>query len=1012
MKKVITIIIVVAFTINSAVAYASSIKDALRPVATAVDRKRVVNSVIVNEHDELYLEVKNAQFAGRLDKTNLIVINRDWHVDLGVPEIAPPVSRDLEEHEAYRKQYLSARYEDGVNLGAVNFFHALGVDGSLGILVWVVPDKEIFEGVDFKGTEITDYQHDANVRLYFFKRAGDGRTYLFRDKKEGLDKGYEYVGETNPFELYVVTEDFLPELMELLLAGMNEGAIARKLVNSIDLDAFSSREDITEVGNGRFGRILRGIDLQYLEKVRRNLNDPRLHTGKSFFIVAKSPDQTPCEILEIWKNDTVSDGADAAKEKGIFGNRTVSISTKSSSSGRNNLFKNIATDPKAIPFLSETESSVGKKSFVILNPKKHGVSIHGSKTKAFDSEKSPIRRFFIRLLSPIRRLSIYKNREGAVKLYEYKQGEKPLSRPPAKSNGEADNITGKTDQADEGKASSAGESRKGMTRRSLLVTLAAAAAGLGAAAYFGPRILTTNGISYNKLEERLVELGYPQEVIPSIIREFRLLLSKVDSQLDIARLREELDPNNPQQLVPILTQLSALMSREGYLSHRLQQPLMRLLVSSLDISASEERDIFSILEDIDMPQEEREHLRGLLLSCVAISGLSFMLLNILDINTFCAIAPEHIFNLIPLSDGDYLFVDFSTYRSFKLDIAEYYEKKGEYFILKQKHRLPYRELLKLRKKVIRDNIVGIDTSQLAVKEVLNLLYPQFYKTDNPCASMYTNISAIYYKLGRYEEALANCQKAIEIDPRLAEAHYHMGNILSKTGRYDETIEAQKRAIQINPVFSDAHYNLAQTYVRMGRFNEAINEYEEAVRLKPYDAKVRTNLGYLYMEMNRDNEAMVEYHLALNHDPHYAGAYYNIGCLYFKHGKVDKAVENWAKAVKLDPKFINMVPNGVKENLKEMIEQLKDFPRQSKLENLIAIPATSLMLNDEVESGDQDAKAALSQVAREIASLLGFLDREEQITMEVTPEPVLPEEMPAANKISDKALTLTALDQAA
>ena len=57
-------------------------------------------------------------------------------------------------------------------------------------------------------------------------------------------------------------------------------------------------------------------------------------------------------------------------------------------------------------------------------------------------------------------------------------------------------------------------------------------------------------------------------------------------------------------------------------------------------------------------------------------------------------------------------------------------------------------------------------------------------------------------LGRFEEALAACDRAIEIDPRHAVAHTNRGNALRDLGRFEEALAAYDRAIEIDPRNAD------------------------------------------------------------------------------------------------------------------------------------------------------------------------------------------------------------------
>ena len=59
-----------------------------------------------------------------------------------------------------------------------------------------------------------------------------------------------------------------------------------------------------------------------------------------------------------------------------------------------------------------------------------------------------------------------------------------------------------------------------------------------------------------------------------------------------------------------------------------------------------------------------------------------------------------------------------------------------------------------------------------------------------------------------DEAIACYRKAIELDPKYAEAHYNLGNALKHKGQLDEAIACYKKAIELDPKFAAAQTQLA------------------------------------------------------------------------------------------------------------------------------------------------------------------------------------------------------------
>jgi adenylate cyclase len=86
---------------------------------------------------------------------------------------------------------------------------------------------------------------------------------------------------------------------------------------------------------------------------------------------------------------------------------------------------------------------------------------------------------------------------------------------------------------------------------------------------------------------------------------------------------------------------------------------------------------------------------------------------------------------------------------------------------------------------------------------------------------------------RAEEAVPLLERAIRLNP-FAHTWYflHMGNAYQFLGRYDEAIAAYQRALQLSPNNLLAHLSLTATYSRLGRDKEAIAHAKEVLRISP------------------------------------------------------------------------------------------------------------------------------------------------------------------------------------
>ena len=97
-------------------------------------------------------------------------------------------------------------------------------------------------------------------------------------------------------------------------------------------------------------------------------------------------------------------------------------------------------------------------------------------------------------------------------------------------------------------------------------------------------------------------------------------------------------------------------------------------------------------------------------------------------------------------------------------------------------------------------------------------------------------------LGRFDEALAERLRAIELDPLSLQFNTSVAGLLHRMGRRDEAIARFHRTLELEPDFTGAHLGLGQALLMSGRTGEAMAELRRAVSLSN-DALSHAILGY-------------------------------------------------------------------------------------------------------------------------------------------------------------------------
>ncbi|MGH9905137.1 MAG: tetratricopeptide repeat protein, partial [Pyrinomonadaceae bacterium] len=140
------------------------------------------------------------------------------------------------------------------------------------------------------------------------------------------------------------------------------------------------------------------------------------------------------------------------------------------------------------------------------------------------------------------------------------------------------------------------------------------------------------------------------------------------------------------------------------------------------------------------------------------------------------------------------------------------------------------------------------------------------------------------------KAKAAAQKAVDIDPTLAEA-YTSRAFVKLAYEWDwRGAEADfKRALELNPKYPTAHQWYASYLVQMGKFDLAKREIEQAQQLDPLSPIISSNAGlYSYFEKRYD-DAISQYQKTLEIDPDFWVARHYLGLAYAKKGSYDLAI---------------------------------------------------------------------------------------------------------------------------
>jgi serine/threonine protein kinase/TolB-like protein/Tfp pilus assembly protein PilF len=106
------------------------------------------------------------------------------------------------------------------------------------------------------------------------------------------------------------------------------------------------------------------------------------------------------------------------------------------------------------------------------------------------------------------------------------------------------------------------------------------------------------------------------------------------------------------------------------------------------------------------------------------------------------------------------------------------------------------------------------------------------------------------------------QRAIALNASYATAHQWYGELLVSTGRFEEAIAENKRSIELDPLSLVINTTLRQTFCYARQYDQVMDQYRKTLELDPHFRPTHFFLGNAYVQESMDKEAIAEFQSVL------------------------------------------------------------------------------------------------------------------------------------------------------
>ncbi len=179
---------------------------------------------------------------------------------------------------------------------------------------------------------------------------------------------------------------------------------------------------------------------------------------------------------------------------------------------------------------------------------------------------------------------------------------------------------------------------------------------------------------------------------------------------------------------------------------------------------------------------------------------------------------------------------------------------------------------------------------------------------------YITLGDNYFKEGKFDEAITEYKKALEIKPRddilnkLGQAHQQKrlaGKPEEQPAKIDtftskKTLDEMPRLETEQELSIEELYDRGISYYDKGMIDKAIEEFKEVLELDPDDIETHYHLGNAYADKEIFDEAISIYKKVIEKNPEFIDAYLSLSTLYLDMDMVDEAISLCNQAISANP----------------------------------------------------------------------------------------------------------------
>lgn len=171
-----------------------------------------------------------------------------------------------------------------------------------------------------------------------------------------------------------------------------------------------------------------------------------------------------------------------------------------------------------------------------------------------------------------------------------------------------------------------------------------------------------------------------------------------------------------------------------------------------------------------------------------------------------------------------------------------------------------------------------------------------------------NRGRVYAALGRLEEALADIDTVIELDPNYPDYYFDRADLRRRMGDLPGALADYSESITFAAPFWEMHYNRADLRLELGDLAGAIEDLRYVLELEPDELDARINLASLLREQGDPAGSLTQIEEGLRHHPGDARLLCARGLLALDAGDDQEALRDFDLALTAEPDLVSALAN--------------------------------------------------------------------------------------------------------